>query len=146
LIKKTGNIWDTEHKAVGHGVNTKGVMGAGIAVQFKNRFPGNYAEYKNWCDSGSLRPGQCLNIGEGEYEIFNMASQEMPGSDATYSWLFHSASDAAMQARIHGIKVIAIPMIGAGIGGLEWDKAEIILRAVEVLNPGFQFEVWKYEP
>jgi hypothetical protein len=38
--------------------------------------------------------------------------------------------------------VLAIPQIGCGIGGLEWSKVETLLKSVEILNPGFQFEVW----
>ena len=49
MIEKTGNLFDSGYHAIGHGVNCRGIMGAGIAVEFKDRFPKNYQEYVTKC-------------------------------------------------------------------------------------------------
>jgi O-acetyl-ADP-ribose deacetylase (regulator of RNase III) len=158
MIKKYGNLFDTEQSVLGHGVNCQGVMGAGIAKEFRSRFPNNYDAYKQACETGRgpggylLVPGQVILHTERDRltdeirTIVNLATQDKPGADAQYSHVFNSAMRAAYRLVNNGSRVMAVPMIGAGIGGLEWDKVETLLRAVEVLNPGFQFEVWEYNP
>jgi len=145
MIKRSGNLFDTDRTCVGHGVNVDGVMGAGIAKEFKRRFPHNYEVYQNYCSAKVLKPGQCLSIFDGDHLVMNMASQDRPGANARYEWLFTAARDAARHAKKYDHDVIAIPMIGAGIGGLNWRQAEVMLCAVEILED-IQFEVWKYEP
>lgn len=151
MIKRKGDVFTTEARWIGHGVNCSGVMGAGIALPIKNKYPVNFKAYKEACDMEELAPGHCL-VGpdEGvEPRIVNLATQLYPGPDARYSAIFESCRTAAeyiVNYEKHDRNpVLAIPMIGCGIGGLDWDKVECILRAVEILVPGFQFEVWKYE-
>lgn len=145
MIKRTGNLFDTGATCIGHGVNCHGVMGAGIAKEFRKRFPDNYRVYNNYCKSNILKPGQTLVWAEDGFTIMNMASQNRPGADASYTWLFLAAQDAAGYATALGEKVIAIPQIGCGIGGLKWYNVEVVLRAVEILSD-IEFEVWKYDP
>lgn len=145
MIKRVGNLFDTGATCIGHGVNCHGIMGAGIAKEFKRRFPDNYRAYSRRCRDKTLRPGKTFVWAEDGTTIMNMASQNRPGADATYEWLFLAAQDAAAKATALGEKVIAIPQIGCGIGGLKWHKVEVVLLAVEILS-GIEFEVWKYDP
>ena len=145
MIKKVGNLFDTDRVCIGHGVNVDGVMGAGIAKEFKQRFPENYSIYRAYCKSGLLKPGECLTTPDGDHIIMNIASQAKPGPDATYEWLFTAARQAAHHAKKYDHRVIAIPQIGCGIGGLNWYDVETILKAVEILED-IEFEVWKYAP
>lgn len=143
MIKKKGDLFSTTARALGHGVNCDGVMGAGIAVAFKEKFPKNYITYRNACDTKMLRPGEALVNYEDNFHIANISSQDKPGKNARYDWAFQGFLDAALQLDIRNINVLAIPLIGCGIGGLEWDGVEYLLKAVEVIVPGFEFEVWK---
>jgi len=144
MIKRKGNLFDTTAKAVGHGVNTEGVMGSGIAVEFKNRFPKNYQAYRNACLTGLFQPGEAFVYVEDGMTIANIASQKHPGPNAAYSWLLTASVDAALNLMdFHHIDTLAIPLIGCGIGGLEWPAVEYVLRAVEIIVPNFEFEVWR---
>jgi O-acetyl-ADP-ribose deacetylase (regulator of RNase III) len=144
MIKRKGDLFSTDAEAIGHGVNTKGVMGAGIAVAFKEKFPKNYQAYHNACVTGLFLPGETFVFKEGDLFIANIASQNQPGANAKYDLLLHAAVDAALQLTdLYGINRLAIPLIGCGIGGLEWDGVEVILKGVELIVPGFEFEVWK---
>lgn len=153
MIEKTGNLFDSTAPAIGHGVNCAGVMGAGIAKTFRELYPHNYENYRAACLAGQLKPGQIAVNRENDKYIINMASQNKPGADASYPWLFEAAFTAANQAVANGIPVIAVPEIGSGIGGLEAWKVKMLLKSVEaIVNDGvtagkgmkFQWEVWHY--
>lgn len=144
MIKKRGNLFDTHAAAIGHGVNVRGVMGAGIAVEFKKRFPKNYKAYHNACVTGLFRAGETYIYQDNGIYVTNIAAQDQPGANATYKYLMTAALDAALELTdFYDQSLLAIPQIGCGIGGLEWNGVEYILKAVEVMVPGFEFEVWK---
>ncbi len=150
-----GNLFDSAAAYLGHGVNTCGVMGAGIAKTFREKYPHNYTNYKAACESGRLQPGGFMVVPERTDSgrlvlITNLASQEKPGADASYKWLFSSLWSWAEQAsepnrlRLYG-GIMAIPEIGCGIGGLEWPKVKRILKTIEDCHEDIGFEVWHYE-
>ncbi len=139
---RKGDLFITDAPAIGHGVNTQGVMGAGIAKQFRDRFPNNYKVYRKLCLDGSLFGGGIFIYFENGKEVVNIASQERTGANADYGFLFAGCYSAAV-ALTGGIETLAIPKIGCGIGGIEWDKVEKCLKTIEELVPGFEFEVWE---
>jgi O-acetyl-ADP-ribose deacetylase (regulator of RNase III) len=145
LIERYGDLFTTKAVALGHGVNCRGIMGAGVAKTFKTNFPINYAEYRDHCHRKILMPGKTLMVAERDKQIYNMASQLSPGPDASYLWLFNAALSAARIARRHGLHSIAIPQIGCGIGGLQWERVSKLLEAIEIIVPAFDWEVWTYE-
>lgn len=154
MIFKRGDLFTTELKAIGHGVNCSGVMGAGIAKPIKDKWPNNFKNYEAACRGGFLAPGYTMVVVEDGMSIFNMATQSRPGRFARYDWVFGAALDAAEQAVEMGLDSIAIPMIGCGIGGLKWENVKALLQTVEFIvndgnvpqdggrNRGFNWEVW----
>jgi len=152
LIDRTGNLFNTDAKIIGHGVNVDGLMGAGIAVQFRIRYPKNYQNYKQDCLNKLLVPGSMNGMIEDGKAVFNFASQDRPGAHAQYKWLFGSLYDGlTFMSKNQGFvstygDTIAIPEIGCGIGGLQWSKAEKVVRLVEELfDYKYEFEVWHYD-
>lgn len=152
MINKTGDLFTTENKALLHGVNTHGVMGSGIALPFKNKFPKMYEEYVRFCVQGHLLPGQTMIFFAPEdILIYNAATQDAPGPNARYEWIDSSVREAA-SFQIKRNKdfpernplLISMPRIGCGIGGLEWEKVEQILLEIEK-DTGITFEVWSLE-
>lgn len=139
----TGDLFTSTTGAIGHGVNTRGAMGAGIAVIFKRKYPAMYEEYHDLCRRGELRPGEVFpwrdpNTG---LWVYNIASQDRPGPDARLEWLSTGASAALEHAAANDIKTIALPRIGCGIGGLVYEDVEWALRQVE-RNRESGFEIW----
>src|SRR6516162_7903389 len=61
----SGNLLDADVQALVNTVNTVGVMGKGIALQFKKAYPENYRAYKKACDAGQVQPGQMLTYDLG---------------------------------------------------------------------------------
>lgn len=137
-----GDLFTSTCRVLGHGVNCEGVMGAGIARMFRDKFPENYRKYRNACLSGVLVPGSYIYTFESPKLIVNLATQKKPGPDAKYDWLFSACYQAAEILSEGGYHSMAIPQIGCGIGGLEWHKVKKILELIEELVPGFEFEVW----
>lgn len=144
MIKKKGDVFNTWQNAIGHGVNCKGVMGAGIAVSFKTRYPDMFKAYERVCEKDILTPGNCMAYRvTPDRIIMNMATQDYPGANAKLSLIYSAAKSAALQVKNIGVWCIAIPMIGTGIGGLDWSMVEKELIKVEELT-GVEFEVWQY--
>lgn len=148
IIDRKGNIFDSEAEVIGHGVNTYGVMGAGIAKQIRERFPHVYAAYRRACDSGNFLPGMTLPVEDPDTGVWimNLASQERPGADARLEWLEESLTEALRQMPNVGLTSLALPQIGAGIGGLEWDDVRSVITELSEEYPEVTIELWEFVP
>lgn len=143
LKEVTGDLFEQDVQALAHGVNCSGVMGAGIAKPFKEKYPLMYEEYALMCERNMLSPGGCFAyyVGGGRW-IYNIASQNRPGADARRRWLAEGLRSAAIHARQYGVKDIALPRIGAGIGGLDYDTAVLpIFERTAIIFPMVNFTV-----
>lgn len=138
-----GDLFTSDAPALGHGVNTRGIMGAGIALQFKNRYPEMHEAYVKLCNMELFRPGTTFVYApkDGSRYVYNMASQEFPGADARLELLEEAATLAGEDAVFRGFDRIAIPRIGCGIGGLDWTDVVPLLEDIEQ-RTGIEFEVW----
>jgi len=145
---RNGDLFTTDAKIIAHGANIKGVMGAGVAKTIKEKFPANFKFYKHVCDVGLAVPGEFTGVPDRGVVILNLYTQDNPGANARYEWVFASVMDFfrfySPTEKAWGT-TIAIPEIGSGIGGLEWPKVEQLLLAAEAIYPEFEFEVWHYE-
>jgi len=130
-----GDLLNTSDKIIAHGCNSMGVMGKGVALQIKERFPWAYEAYKNFCLS--ITPGALgLNIvskdPNGPLVIINCITQTRYGQkDIRY--VSYDAVDRCFQEinqimRTLGDKSISIPKIGAGLGGGYWPIIEEIIN------------------
>lgn len=127
-----GDLFLSGAPAIGHGVNCRGVMGAGIAKVFRAEYPEMYQKYKSLCERGLLTPGNTWPWQDASgLVIYNMASQDEPGANARLEWLARTASRVLVNADARKFDRVAIPQIGCGIGGLEWDDVEEVLLEAE---------------
>ena len=123
----TGDILKADAEALVNTVNCYGVMGRGIALQFKKKFPENFKQYKKVCDAGELSPGIMFFVFATE-EIFN--PRYVINFPTKNHWKGRSKIediDSGLQALVDevrrlGIRSIAIPPLGCGLGGLKWDE------------------------
>lgn len=144
-----GDLFDSPDLAIGHGVNVKGVMGSGIALPMRQRFPNMHNEYVELCRAENHRPGQARlhydidTMNNRPRVIANIASQENPGSDARYEWLVAGVTDAILSLKFMGVNDISLPKIGCGIGGLDWEAVRQILKLIADQH---QFRIIVYSP
>lgn len=129
LIEKQGDLFTTTAPAIAHGVNTHGVMGAGVAKLIRARYEHVYDGYRSACLHGHLLPGGLDVEDGGDVYIYNIASQDKPGPNARLDWLTTGVRAALTHADKHDLDVIAMPRIGCGIGGLDWDDVKPVLEA-----------------
>ena len=124
IVDKTGDIFTSDAHVIGHGVNCVGVMGKGIAVAFKTQYPRMYNQYREKCENGRLKPGDVFVYCDPETGrlIANLASQDKPGPNARYEWAMQSIQKTLDWMPLAEVTSLAIPRIGCGIGGLNWDQ------------------------
>lgn len=151
VIHKNGNIFDTEMPVIGHGVNLDGVMGSGIAAKVAVLYPTVEESYRQVCEFGGLNAGSALilKVADEEFEgdrwIANISSQVEQGRNAKLPLLEAGLYETIEQMREMGLKGLALPKIGAGIGGLEWADVLDAIESEAEVNPDFTVEVWTFE-
>lgn len=144
----TGNLFESQAYALVNAVNTVGVMGKGIALQFKNTFAHNYKEYSIACKNGTLQTGRLLAIKDlslatGEKLIVNFPTKQHWRNPSEYEYVESGLKELASLIQAENIKSIAIPALGCGNGGLEWNKVKLM---VESHLGNLDCEIWVFEP
>ena len=103
-------------------VNTKGVMGAGLALQFKQLFPYNYTLYQDVCKTGKMHPGDVLIVcdqwEDREILVANFATKDHWKEPSRIEWIRIGLSNLKAQA-IKDKCSIASPWVGCGLGLLK---------------------------
>lgn len=145
----TGDLFESKAEALVNTVNTVGVMGKGIALQFKNLFPNNYKVYKEACKNNALKIGDLLvtvdqNISTGEKIIINFPTKKHWRQPSEYTFIESGLDDLVELIKTKHIKSIAIPPLGSGNGGLQWGRVKVIIK--EKLSAINNVTIEVYEP
>lgn len=144
----TGNLLDSNAEALVNTVNTVGVMGKGIALQFKNTFPDNFKIYSKACKNKELHIGQLLVTEEetllsGKKIIINFPTKTHWRLPSEYEYIEKGLTALVKLIKERNIKSIAIPPLGAGNGGLDWKRVKQI---IESYLSDIDCEVYVFEP
>jgi len=145
---RIGNLLDSEAEALVNTVNTVGVMGKGIALQFKNMFPNNFKAYSEACKHKELKIGKMFVTEEesllsGKKLIINFPTKTNWRLPSEYKYLEEGLKDLVNFIKKHNIKSIAIPPLGSGNGGLDWNKVKKLL---EIHFADIDCDFYIYEP
>lgn len=130
-----GDLLESEADAIVNTVNTVGVMGKGIALQFKRRYKHNYDVYRRACEAGEVRIGHMLVVPvsglEGPSWIINFPTKRHWRADSKLGDIREGLVDFVRVVKGLGVDSVAIPPLGAGNGGLNWaDVRPVILEAL----------------
>lgn len=126
-----GNIFNLQNISnFAHGCNCAGAMGKGIALQFKDKFPKMYHEYKKLCKEGLFSLGDVFTYNYDNGTIFNLGTQTSWKTRADINAVENSLIKMLSYAQQNNISKIALPKIGAGLGGLEWDDVKFVIDKV----------------
>lgn len=129
----TGNLLDAQTDAVVNTVNTVGVMGKGIALMFKEAFPANFREYAAACERGEVRTGRMFVterpaiVGPPRW-IINFPTKENWRAKSRIEWVVDGLSDLVKVIREKDIRSIAVPPLGCGNGGLDWNDVRPLIE------------------
>jgi len=116
-----GNLFDSTAKTIVNTVNCVGVMGKGIALEFKKRFPDMMKDYKVRCDIKQVRPGEPYLFEDllGT-SILNFPTKNHWRSPSRLEDIMRGLDIFAKNHKAWGIESIAFPPLGCGNGGLDW--------------------------
>jgi O-acetyl-ADP-ribose deacetylase (regulator of RNase III) len=144
----TGDILESPAEALVNTVNCVGVMGRGIALQFKNRYPENYKEYALACKLNDVRPGRMFitntNQLQGPRYIVNFPTKRHWRGKSRLEDIDAGLADLVRVVEDLKITSIAVPPLGCGLGGLPWQLVKArILEAFQGLE---HVQVYLFEP
>lgn len=128
----TGNLLDAKVDALVNPVNTVGVMGKGLALQFKKAFPANFRAYEAAAKAGALEIGKMFVFTSeaAPRYIINFPTKRHWREPSTLAYVDSGLRDLLAVVRERDIRSLAVPALGAGLGGLAWsDVRPLIERA-----------------
>jgi O-acetyl-ADP-ribose deacetylase (regulator of RNase III) len=145
---KTGDILRADVEALVNTVNCVGIMGRGIALQFKNDFPENFEAYKAACDREEVQPGKMFvfetrTLTNPKF-IINFPTKRHWRGKSRMEDIDSGLQSLVEEIRLRGIHSIAIPPLGSGLGGLNW--ADVRPRILEALRGLNDLQVIVFEP
>lgn len=148
IIPSHGNMLDSSCQAIVNTVNCLGVMGKGVALQVKRRFPVASREYIRVAKEGHLKPGDVLATRtlalDGCEWVFHFATKGDWRKPSQLEWIRSGLARMVDLIRELDIQSIAIPPVGCGNGGLDWELVRpMVIQAMSAL-PDVRVEL--YEP
>jgi len=146
LERAEGNLLNAEVDALVNTVNTVGIMGKGIALQFKRAFPENFDAYERACRAGEVQVGKMFVVRRltAPKFIINFPTKKHWARPSQLSYVREGLVDLVRQVRELGIRSIAVPPLGAGNGGLPWPRVRPLIEEAFKSLEGVR--VLLYEP
>jgi appr-1-p processing enzyme family protein len=145
VIKYTqGDIFESKCQAIINTVNCEGKMGKGLAYQFKKKFPEMEQDYVKVCLKGELYPGKLHIYQEKNFLIINFPTKNKWREKSKIEYIIIGLRKLKEEIIKKGIKSVAIPPLGAGNGGLNWNEVKFEINRELLDMEDVVFEV--YEP
>ena len=130
----TGDLLTAEREALVNSVNCVGVMGRGVALAFKRRFPANFKAYKEACDWEEVQPGRMFVFPTAELMpryVINFPTKRHWRGRSRLGDIEAGLPALVTEIERRGIRSIALPPLGCGLGGLDWaDVKPLIHKAL----------------
>lgn len=147
IYYKKGNLLEANAEALVNTVNCVGVMGKGIALQFKQAYPEVFKEYAKQCKSGTIEIGRMHVVAMdsliGTKYIINFPTKKHWKEKSKINYVKDGLLDLVRVVKELNIKSIAIPPLGCGNGGLDWSKVRSLIESV---FSDLSTDVYIYEP
>ena len=148
LTYTTGNLLLAKVEALVNTVNTVGVMGKGIALEFKRAFPENFRLYTDACKANKVRTGTMFVTAAGSLFgpkwIINFPTKQHWRNPSRLEWIESGLRDLRLVIERERIASIAIPPLGCGNGRLDWGVVKGLIE--ESLADLAGVDVFVYEP
>jgi len=142
-----GNLLEAKVEALVNTVNTVGVMGKGIALMFKERFAQNYRLYAAACKAKQVQTGKMFITEVQELDgprwIINFPTKQHWRAPSQMAWITEGLEDLRHFLIEYQVKSIAIPPLGAGNGGLQWNA---VREEIEAVLSDLETEILVFEP
>lgn len=129
-----GDLFDTEQTVIVHGCNAQGVMGSGVAKIIREKYPKAYERYKKEYDLHQhLKLGSIIPVRCGDKVVVNAITQDFYGKSSerfvSYDAVAECMRQIDMMYDLYGFTEVAMPQIGAGLGGGDWNVIAAIIES-----------------
>ncbi len=144
---RRGNILEADAEALVNTVNCVGVMGKGIALQFKHAYPENFRLYQRACRAGQVRPGKMFTVQTSLMKpryIINFPTKRHWKGKARLTDIEAGLRGLVDEVKQLGIRSLAVPPLGCGSGGLDWTDVRPMIESALSTLP--DVHVLLYEP
>ena len=144
---QTGDLLTSDAEALVNTVNCVGVMGKGIALEFKKAFPDNFKDYAKACKRDEVYPGRMFiteRLGNPKF-IVNFPTKRHWRAKSRISDVESGLTALADEIRTRQIRSIAIPALGSGLGGLDWEAVRSLIDQ-ELGELSADVQVMVFEP
>ena len=139
---KSGNIFTSELQVLVNPVNTVGIMGKGLAKHFKTRYPVMYDNYKIVCDNHSLKIGNLHLFRAEDKWILNFPTKAHWRGKSKVEYIEAGLKHFVSIYKDESIESTAFPMLGCGLGGLDWDFQVKPLMEYYLTDLGIPIEIY----
>jgi len=147
---KRGNLLLADADALVNTVNTVGVMGKGIALQFSKAFPDNLSAYERACKANELEVGRMFvfeRTGLEGFErpryIINFPTKKNWRQPSRIEYIRAGLDALVEELNRLGISSVAVPPLGCGLGGLEWGEVLPLIEAAAQRTPNVSWQVFE---
>jgi O-acetyl-ADP-ribose deacetylase (regulator of RNase III) len=147
---KTGNILAEDAEALVNTVNCVGIMGRGVALQFKQAFPENFRAYERACKRGEVEPGRLFVFDTGQLTppnyIVNFPTKRHWRGRSRIEDIEKGLDALVAEIRLRRIRSIALPPLGTGLGGLPWTAVRARIERAFLALPDVRAVVFAPAP
>lgn len=144
---KQGNLLEENAEAIVNTVNCVGVMGKGIALQFKRAYPENFRQYDQACKSGEVQPGRMFTVATDSLfnprYIINFPTKRHWKGKSKIEDIKSGLKALVAEVKQLGITSIAIPPLGCGNGGLNWAEVKPLIQSAFAQLPNVQVIIFE---
>lgn len=144
IIYKQGNIFNSNAQVITNTVNCVGVMGKGLALEFKNRFPSMFADYQKKCLQHEVKIDRPYLWNGESTQVLNFPTKKHWKDKSNLGDIKKGLQYLADNYDELGISSIALPPLGCGLGGLNWNDVKALID--ETLGGIPDLDVFVYEP
>ncbi len=123
----SGNLFDSKAQALVNTVNCVGVMGKGIALEFKHRFPEMFEDYRHRCENEEIQPGVLTIYKDREPWVINFPTKRHWRGDSRIEDIEAGLIALVGHIKEWGLHSLALPALGCGHGGLNWSEVRPLI-------------------
>ncbi len=123
-----GNIFDSPAQVITNTVNCVGVMGKGLALEFKNRIPEMYNDYRKRCENKEVIPGRPYLWENDQAQVLNFPTKRHWKDNSFLKDIEDGLKYLAENYKDMGIYTLALPPLGCGNGGLKWESVRPLVE------------------